>query len=71
MKWDIYKAKSWMLRVGMDHIKDGLFAEGGEMLYEAKWGDGCDTEYRFRRSLQSITHWEDEDIDDAVQEIIK
>lgn len=70
MKWDIYKAKAWMLRSGMDHIKDGLYAEGGELVYEAKWGDGGDSEENFRETIKDVLCWEDEEIDDVVKEIM-
>jgi hypothetical protein len=71
IKWDIYKAKSWMLRTGMDHIRDGLFAEGGELVFEAKWGEGCDNERKFRFTLKNICEWEDEDIEEAIREAMK
>jgi hypothetical protein len=67
--WDVYKAKRWMLQVGMDHIKDGLYAEGGELVYESKWGDGCDTEKLFRESLRQICWWDKDMIDDSIKEI--
>jgi hypothetical protein len=70
MKWDIYKAKAWAMRNGMDHIKGGLYAEGGELIYEAKWGEGCDTEASFREAIKDILCYEDEDIDDIVKEIM-
>ena len=71
IKWDIYKAKAWMLRVGMDHIKDGLFAEGGEIMYETKWGTGCDNETLFRQTLARICGWNNDDIEDAVKEVLQ
>jgi hypothetical protein len=70
MKWDIYKAKAWMLRSGMDHIRDGLYAEGGEMVYEAKWGDACETESNFRELLTEVLCWDTDLIDDVVKEIL-
>ena len=71
MKWDIYKAKDWMLKCGMDHIRDGLFGEGGAMVYAAKWGDGCDTEEQFREVLNEVCWWDKDDIDDAVREVVQ
>ena len=41
------KAKKFMHQVGMDHIKDGLNAEGAALIYEANWGDGCQTKELF------------------------
>lgn len=69
MKWDIYKAKSWMLKCGMEHIEEGFFTEGGELVFEAKWGTGCETETYFRDTLERIVSWAEEDIDDAVKEV--
>lgn len=69
MNWDIYKAKQWMLQAGMDHIKDGLYAEGGELLYEAKYGDGADTEDNFVDTMQRVCCWDDDFIDAAIDEI--
>jgi hypothetical protein len=69
MKWDIYKAKAWMLQVGMDLIEGGLYAEGGAMIYESKWGNGGDSKKKFRRTIKDICWWDVEDINDAVQEI--
>jgi hypothetical protein len=71
MSWDIYKAKSWMLRVGMDYIEAELFAEGGELVYEAKWGFGCNSELDFRETIKDICCWDEDEIDGAVQEILK
>lgn len=71
MKWDIYKAKAWALKNGMDHIKGGLFAEGGELVYEAKWGEACDTESNFRELLAEVLCWDTELIDEAVEEVCK
>lgn len=71
IKWDIYKAKAWMLRTGMDHIRDGLFAEGGELVFEAKWGEGCETERKFRFAIKNACQWEDEDIEEAIKEAMK
>jgi hypothetical protein len=52
----------------MDHIRDGLYAEGGEFVYEAKWGDACENEKRFRKCIKTVCCWEDDLIDDAVKE---
>lgn len=70
MKWDIYKAKSWMLKAGMQHIEDGLFSEGGEMVYEAKWGDGCDTIKDFKATIKRVCCWDDEIIEEAIKEML-
>lgn len=69
LKWDIYKAKAWMLKTGMDHIEGQLYFEGGCLIYEAKWGDGCDTEDLFREALSDICWWDEDTIDEAIAEI--
>lgn len=69
MKWDVYKAKAWMLKNGMDHIRDGLYAEGGEMVYEAKWGDGCDTPENFYDVIKDVCCWDDDMIEEVIKEI--
>lgn len=69
MKWDIYKAKAWTLRNGMDHIRDGLYAEGGELVYEAKWGNACESEADFREMIAEVLCWENDMIDEVVKEI--
>lgn len=66
MKWSIDKAKAWMYETGMNHIRDGLFTEGGELIYEAKFSDGCHTEDAFRDAIALICGWEPDDIDEAV-----
>lgn len=71
MKWDIYKAKSWMLRCGMDHIENGLYAEGGELVFESKWGDGCNTQDFFIDTLKTVCLWSDDEIEDAIKEALK
>jgi hypothetical protein len=71
MKYNIIKAKLWMENMAMDHIKDGLFAEGGELLYEAKFGTGCNTEKLFRKSIRLICCWDELDIDNAVKEAME
>ena len=67
MDWNINKAKAWMLQTGMDHIHDGLYAEGGELVYEANWGDGCDSKDNFYRTMMEVCCWDNKLIDDAVK----
>jgi hypothetical protein len=67
--WDIYKAKAWMLRTGMDHIRDGLSLEGGDLIYESKWGDGCHSRKQFIQTVKSICCWDDDMIEDTIKEI--
>jgi hypothetical protein len=69
--WDIYKAKCWLVQTGLDHIKDGLFAEGGELLYEAKWGVAYLSEKNFHKALVRICCWSHEDIDFFIKEIME
>lgn len=71
MKWDIYKAKAWMLRTGMDHIEGQLYFEGGALVYEAKWGDACDSKENFVAAMERICCWDDDAIDEAIAEICK
>lgn len=71
MKWDIYKAKAWTLRTGMDHIRDGLYAEGGELVYEAKWGSACETEDDFKEMIAEVLCWDIDDIQNVVKEILQ
>jgi hypothetical protein len=71
MKWDIYKAKTWMLKTGFEHLEEGFYAEGGEMIFEAKWGDGCDTQKKFEETIRDVLCWEDEDIAEAVKEVMQ
>lgn len=73
MNWKIYnifKAKDWMLKTGMDHIEANLFAEGGELIFEAKFGDGCDTIEDFKLTLKRICYWDDDTIEEAIEEIV-
>ena len=71
MNWDIYKAKNWMLAQGMNHIRAGLFTEGGEMIFESKWGDGCNTMDSFKITVKRICWWDDNAIAEAVKEVMK
>jgi hypothetical protein len=68
MDWNINKAKDCLLTLGMDHIKDGLFLEGGELVYESRWGTGFETEAEFRNTIKDICWWDEEDIDAFVKE---
>lgn len=67
MNWDIDKAKAWMIKTGMDHIHDGLYAEGGELVYEAHWGDGCDSKENFFRVMSTVCCWDDDLIKEAIK----
>lgn len=68
MNWNINKAKACMFKLGMDHIKDGLFVEGGELVFESRWGDGCDTDSLFKETIKNICCWDVEDIDSFMKE---
>lgn len=70
MKWDIYKAKAWMLRTGMEHIEGGLYAEGGELIFESKWGEGCDSKELFMDTLSNVCCWTDDEIEDVIKEVM-
>jgi hypothetical protein len=69
MKWDIYKAKQWMINAGMDHIRDGLSSEGGDLIYESKWGDACDSEQKFFSALKRILWWDTDEISEEIRKI--
>lgn len=71
MDWDVYKAKKALLEMGMDHIKDGLYSEGGEMIFEVKWGDACNSEEEFFEAIKSICCWDDEDITEYIERVVK
>jgi hypothetical protein len=72
MKWDIYKAKAYMMRVAMDLIEDGMFAsEGGRLIHEAKFNGGCDSQHRFIEVIQQILEWDLETISEALEELKK
>jgi hypothetical protein len=71
MNWDIYKAKDWLMKTGMDHIKGGLYAEGGELIYESKWGEASSNRQKFIDTLKRICFWEDEDIEEAIKDIFR
>lgn len=62
MIWDPVKAKKFMHQVGMYHIKDGLRSEGADLIYEANWGDGCQTKELFMKTFKDICCLEDEDL---------
>jgi len=70
MKWDKYKAANWLLKVGMDHIKDGLFSEGGELIYESKFGDAPSSIEDFKYAIKRICCWDDDFIDKSIMEIL-
>ncbi len=71
MIWDIDKAKAYMFQMGMEHIESGLNEEGGELIYEAKWGDGCSSENKFATTIKRICWWENESIEKAIKEVDK
>ena len=62
MIWDPVKAKKFMHQVGMDHIKDGLNNEGAQLIYEANFGNGCQTKELFFQTFKDICWTEDEDL---------
>ncbi len=69
MNWDKYKTSKWLLNIGMNHIRDGLFAEGGELVYESKFGDAPNSKEEFISAIKRICNWDDEDISDAINHI--
>jgi len=62
--WYNQKAKKALLKLGMDHIRDGLFQEGGELVHEAKYGDGSKTFENLYNLLRRVCWWDDESIED-------
>lgn len=68
MIWSIDKASMWMFNTGMEHIEDGLFSEGGELIYESKFGDGCFTKINFINSMKRICWWDEDSIIDVIKE---
>lgn len=67
MNWNVDKAKEWLFNTGLDHIRDSLFAEGGELVYESKWGDAFESEKKFRSLISKVLWWEKDDINQAVK----
>lgn len=68
MNWDPEKAKKYMHRVGMAHIKDDLRSEGADLIYEANFGTGCLTKESFIKTFKDVCCWEDEDLKEAAFE---
>jgi len=69
MSWDIYKAKLWFVKTGMDHIKDGLYIEGGELIFESKWDAGANSIDDFKEAIKRICWWDEDMIEDTIHEI--
>ncbi len=67
--WNAHNAKKWLLRTGMDHIKDGLYAEGGMLVEDALWGSDHVTRKGFRKLMKDVCWWDNDMIDDAIWEI--
>jgi hypothetical protein len=70
MIWDKYKAQRWLLKVGMDHLHAGMFAEGGELIYESKTGDAFESREQFIDSIKRICCWDDDMIQESIQEFL-
>jgi hypothetical protein len=66
-----FKVKDWLMQTGMDHIKDGLYAEGGELVYESKWGEASANRQKFSEALKRICFWEEEDIEKAIKDVFR
>lgn len=62
MKWDPEKAKKYMHKIGMEHIKDGLKLEGADLIYESNFGEGCLTKDSFIKVFKEVCCWEDDDL---------
>lgn len=69
MTWNINKAKVYMFDMGLDHIRDGLFVEGAELICEAKWRQGCNSESSFYETIKRICWWTSDSINDAIKEV--
>jgi hypothetical protein len=69
MTWDKYKVQRWLLRVGMNHLQSDLFAEGGELIYESKFGEAAESKDKFIAAIKRICCWDDEMIEESLEEI--
>ena len=70
--WNVIKAKKYLMRVAMDLIEDGMFAaEGGRLIHEIKFADGCQTQHRFIAVIQEILEWDYETIAESIKEVKK
>lgn len=67
-KWHADRAKNYMNELANDFIEGLLFAEGGELLYEVRHGDGCNSEKNFRSVIKNVCWWDADLIDQAVVE---
>jgi len=69
-EWNSKKAQRYMLKLAMDLIEDGMFAaEGGRLIHEAKFADGCETHHRFVEVIQQILEWDTHTIVEALDEV--
>ena len=57
-----------MVTTGLGLIEDGVFfAEGGELIYEAKWGDGCINKKMFAATLYRVCGWDDDLVNESIK----
>lgn len=70
MKWNKAKVSTWLFNTGMKHIEDGLFAEGGELIYESKFGSASESAAEFIDKIRDICEWDYEDIHETMQKIL-
>lgn len=74
MKWYPKAAKAYLIRLANDFIADpmgGLYAEAGELLAEARHGSAYKTEEEFKNFLHKVCWWDEDALNDAVEEVTR
>lgn len=67
MIWNPEKAKKYMQKVAIDHIRDGLKIEGAELIL-ASIDNPLTTKAEFIKVFKEICWWDEEDLEMAVFE---
>ena len=69
MKWNVNRAKAWMLQQGFNHIEGGLPVEGAELIYQSKWGEGCLSQEQFVKTIKDNLCWDIDSIAETLTEL--
>jgi len=69
--WNEKAAKKWLYLAAMDIISDGLYAEGGELIYYYKFNKKTISREYFIFIIKDVLSWDHDMIEDAIEEVRK
>ena len=70
-KWSEKVARQWLYNCAMDLIHGDLYTEGGQLISYSKFYEKKITKSKFISILQEVLWYEQEEIDDCLDEVRK